>query len=113
MLVAVCGLVASGIAVTLIYWTIRYHRKSENELPPQIEGNIKIETAWTVIPFFIFMGIFGWGAKLYFNIEQPPDNALELSMWSPNNGCGSCNTPTGSGRSTHCMCRSASQSSSS
>ena len=75
MLVAVCGVVATGIAVLLIYWTIRYHRRRADELPEQIEGNIKIEAAWTVIPLILFLGMFGWGAKLYFEIERPPANA--------------------------------------
>ncbi len=75
MLVAVCGVVATGIAVLLIYWTIRYHRRREDELPEQIEGNIRIEAAWTVIPLLLFLGMFGWGAKLYFEIERPPANA--------------------------------------
>ena len=78
MLVAICGIVATGVAILLIYWTIRYHRKSENELPEQIQGNIKIETAWTLTPLLIFLGMFGWGAKLYFRIERPPDNARNI-----------------------------------
>jgi cytochrome c oxidase subunit 2 len=78
MLVAVCGLVATGIAVILIYWAIRYHRKRENELPEQIQGNMKVEAAWTLIPFVIFMGMFGWGSKIYFDIERPPDNARNV-----------------------------------
>ena len=71
-------IVATAIAVLLIYWTSRYHRKSENEFPQQIQGNIKMETAWTLIPFIIFLGMFGWGAKLYFHIERPPDNARNV-----------------------------------
>jgi len=78
MLVAVCFLVASGIAIVLVYWAFRYHRKSENELPPQIEGNIKIEATWSIIPFVIFLGMFGWGAHLYVRIEKPPVNAREI-----------------------------------
>ena len=40
--------------------------------------NIPVETAWTVIPFILFMGMFIWGAKLYFEIERPPDNAIPM-----------------------------------
>jgi cytochrome c oxidase subunit II len=72
MLVVICGLVAMGIAAVLIYFAVRYRRRRDDELPEQIEGNIKIETAWTVIPFIIFLGIFGWGSKVYLDIERPP-----------------------------------------
>jgi cytochrome c oxidase subunit 2 len=78
MLVAICGFVATGVAVLLIYWTLRYHRKRDDELPEQIQGNIKLETAWTVIPLIIFLGMFGWGSKIYFDIERPPDNARNI-----------------------------------
>lgn len=78
MLVTVCATVAIGIAVVLVYWALRYHRKSENELPQQIEGNIKMEATWTVVPFILFLGMFGWGAHLYFHIEETPANAREI-----------------------------------
>ncbi len=78
LLVAICGIVATGIAVILIYWAIRYHRKRENELPPQIQGNNKMEAAWTLIPMFIFLGMFGWGSKIYFDMERPPNNARNV-----------------------------------
>ena len=78
ILVAVCGVVALAIAVFVVYSAIRYHRRSENELPPQIRGNTRLEIIWTVIPLFIFMGMFAWGAELYFEIERPPRNATEI-----------------------------------
>jgi cytochrome c oxidase subunit 2 len=78
LMVFVCAVVAAGIAVFLIGCMIRYRRRKENELPPQIRYNMRAEAAWIVIPFFLFMGMFAWGAKLYFDIEQPPANALEM-----------------------------------
>jgi cytochrome c oxidase subunit 2 len=78
MLVAICGIVGTGVAVLLLYWAARYHRKREDELPEQIQGNFKVETAWTLTPLVIFLGMFGWGARLYFRMERPPDNARHV-----------------------------------
>ena len=78
MMVALCGGVATAIAIFVIYSAIRYHRKHENELPAQIQGNTKLEAAWTVIPLIIFLGMFAWGAKLYFDIERPPNDAIDV-----------------------------------
>ena len=79
ILVVVCGSVATAIAAIVIYCVLRYHRKSENELPPPMpSNNIPLEIAWTAIPLFIFMGMFAYGAKLYFDIERPPDDALQV-----------------------------------
>jgi cytochrome c oxidase subunit II len=35
---------------------------------------------WSVIPFFIFLGMFGWGAQIYFNESQEPKNAMEVHV---------------------------------
>jgi cytochrome c oxidase subunit 2 len=78
MLVAVCGLVATGIAVFVVFAAIRYRRRRDNELPPQISGNIRLEIAWTAIPLLIFMGMFAWGATLFVDLRQPPRNATEI-----------------------------------
>lgn len=76
ILVVVCGTVATAIACVVIYSALRYHRKRDNELPPPFPTNsVPLEAAWTIIPFFLFMGMFAWGAKLYFDIERPPDDA--------------------------------------
>src|SRR5581483_6960457 len=77
-MLVLCVAVAVAIAVFLIYSAVRYHRKSENELGDQRRYNIPAEVAWTVTPFVLFMGMFGWGAKMYFEIERPPDNAISM-----------------------------------
>jgi cytochrome c oxidase subunit 2 len=77
-MVALCGFVTLAIAVFIIYAVLRYHRKSPDELPPQIEGNINIEATWTVVPLLIFLGMFGWGAKTYFDVETPPADAMNI-----------------------------------
>lgn len=77
-MVAVCGIVTVAIAVFLIYCAVKYRRKDPDELPVQIDGNIKLETTWTVVPFIIFLGMFGWGAKTYFDVEQPAPDTMNV-----------------------------------
>jgi len=77
-MVTLCSLVALGIAVCLIFFAVRYRRRRDNELPPQIRVNLAAETTWIVIPLVLFMGMFAYGAKLYFDLELPPANALEI-----------------------------------
>ncbi len=78
VMVIVCTLTATCIAGVLIYSAIRFHRQRENQMGSQRRYNIPAEIAWTVIPFFAFMGMFAYGAKLYFDIERPPDNAIPV-----------------------------------
>jgi cytochrome c oxidase subunit 2 len=67
-----------GVALAGAYFMIRYKRKSMGEIPEQIEGAMKLEIAWTIIPFIITLGIFAWGAKLYHQMYTPPADALEI-----------------------------------
>ena len=68
-------LLISGI---LIFFVIRYRRRTPYEIPRPIAGSHKLETLWTVIPFVIAMTMFAWGARLYFEQYRPPENAIEI-----------------------------------
>lgn len=66
------------IAGVLIFFVIRYRRRSPHEIPRPVAGSHKLETLWSVIPFAIAMSIFAWGAHLYFQMYRPPENAVEV-----------------------------------
>jgi len=69
------ALLISGM---LIFFVIRYRRRTPYEIPRPIAGSHKLETLWTVIPFVIAMTMFGWGARIYFEQYKPPANAIEV-----------------------------------
>jgi cytochrome c oxidase subunit II len=77
-LVALTVVISVAIGVAVVYFAIKYRRRSDDEIPEPIEGAMKLEIAWTVIPFIISMFIFVWGAKLYFQMYTPPAEALEI-----------------------------------
>ena len=66
------------ISAMLIFFVIRYRRRTPYEIPRPVAGSHKLETLWTVIPFIISMTIFGWSAKVYFEQYTPPQNAIEV-----------------------------------
>jgi cytochrome c oxidase subunit 2 len=66
------------ISATLIFFVIRYRRRTPYEIPRPIAGSHRLETLWTIIPFVIAMTMFGWGARLYFEQYKPPQNAMEI-----------------------------------
>jgi cytochrome c oxidase subunit II len=65
------------IAILILYFAIKY-RKSEGRPAEQIHGSTLLEIVWTVIPLGISMVIFVWGAALYFHLQRPPANALQV-----------------------------------
>jgi len=77
-LIAVTFFFSTLIAGLIIYFAIKYRRRSEIELPQPITGSVKLETVWTVIPFILTMVMFVWGASVYFTISRPPDDALQI-----------------------------------
>jgi cytochrome c oxidase subunit II len=66
------------ISGVLIFFVIKYRRRSPYEIPRPVAGSHKLETIWSVIPFVIALSMFGWGAKVYFDQVKPPRNANEI-----------------------------------
>ncbi|MCE9613486.1 MAG: cytochrome c oxidase subunit II [Lentisphaerae bacterium] len=63
-----------GIGLTCIYFAVRYRRRHVDEQPVQIEGNLKLEMLWTIIPLIIALGTFYWGTRMFLGmITRPPD----------------------------------------
>jgi len=79
-LVAVSVFFSTLIFVLIIVFAIKYRRRSENERPQAIPGNLRLEVLWTTIPLALTMVMFVWGAKVYFDISYPPIDALEISV---------------------------------
>ncbi|MBV9673622.1 MAG: cytochrome c oxidase subunit II [Verrucomicrobia bacterium] len=77
-LLAITGTILALVAVTILYCLARYRRNAQVDRTPIPDSSLPLETAWTVIPMFIFLGMFGWGATLYFKKNQSPSNATEI-----------------------------------
>jgi amino acid transporter len=76
--VAVSVFFATLIAALLIVFSIRYRRRSEDELPTPMHGSLPLELLWTIVPFCISMVFFFWGASVFLTLSRPPDDALEI-----------------------------------
>ena len=79
-LVAVALFFAALICFLVVFFAIKYRRRSADERPRPIAGNLVLEIIWTAVPLGLTMIIFVWGALLFFEISTPPSNALEISV---------------------------------
>jgi cytochrome c oxidase subunit 2 len=79
-LVAVTVFFAALIFFMIVVFAVKYRRRSEDERPRPIEGNFRLEMLWSAIPFGLTMVMFVWGAIIYFDIYNPPNDALEISI---------------------------------
>ncbi len=78
LLVGVSVLMTLLIGGAILFFIVKYRRRSEDEVPEQIVGSNRLELAWTVIPLGFFMFVFFWGASIYMNMSQPPDNSMQI-----------------------------------
>jgi protein SCO1/2 len=77
-LVGVSAFFATLIAGLEVYFAVKYRRRSPGEIPPKTASSITLEMAWIAIPFLICMGIFVWGASLYYTIYSAPKETMEI-----------------------------------
>jgi cytochrome c oxidase subunit 2 len=76
--IAVTAFFSVLVAVLIVVFAVRYHRRSATEVGAPIHGSLILELTWTFIPLVIAMVMFVWGASLYFEITTPPSNAMEI-----------------------------------
>lgn len=79
---------AVGILVWgLIVWTIIFHRKRSEQLPPQVRYNMPIEALYTVLPIVIIAVLFYFTARdqtALMSTEEEADTNVEVVafQWS-------------------------------
>ena len=78
-MVLLCGAVALVVFALIVVFTIRYRRgRHVDRTPPrELRG---IEIAWTVAPLLVFFGIFGWAARDFITMADPPPDALPVTV---------------------------------
>src|ERR1700688_3189806 len=66
------------IAGLIVFYAIRYRRRSPDEIGSTVQGALALEITWTVIPFLVTMVIFVWGASIFFAEQRPPDETINV-----------------------------------
>ena len=66
------------IAGLIVFYAVKYHRRSPDAIGVRIHGGMALELAWTIVPFLITMVIFVWGASVYFAMASPPAETLNI-----------------------------------
>jgi cytochrome c oxidase subunit 2 len=77
-LLGVAGFFSLLIAGLIVYYAIKFHRRTPDQIGAPIHGGMILEISWTVIPLLITMVIFVWGASVYYAMARPPDETLNI-----------------------------------
>ena len=76
-LLLVAGVMTALIFLSVTVLAIKYRRSRHREAE-QIEGSLILEITWSVIPLFVMLTFFIWGAVLFFQERTPPADATEV-----------------------------------
>ena len=68
------------IGFLLIYFVIKYKRKTDNDPTPAITHDSFLETLWTIIPTILCIVIFIYGYVYYDQYTVTPKNAVEINV---------------------------------
>jgi cytochrome c oxidase subunit 2 len=71
-----CVIVIGG----MIYFAIKYKRKSDNDKTAYITHDTRLEVLWSVIPLVLFLFVFAWGWVIYNDMRTMPKDALEIHV---------------------------------
>ena len=77
-LVAVSAFFAILIAALVIFFAVKFRRRSPDEVGAPITGSLALELLWTIIPLIISLVIFVWGAWVFLDLARPPRGSMEI-----------------------------------
>lgn len=73
------GITGLGVFIAVIYFCFAYRQTTpEPGATPRILGSHKLELLWSVLPMFLFLVFFGWGAWVYVQALRVPADAPEI-----------------------------------
>lgn len=71
-----CAILIGG----MVYFVMKYKRKSANDKTAYITHDTRLEILWSVIPLIIFLVVFAWGWVIFHEMRAMPKNALEIQV---------------------------------
>ncbi|MFZ0916572.1 MAG: cytochrome c oxidase subunit II [Candidatus Udaeobacter sp.] len=68
------------VFLPILFFCIKYRQGSSADRSNPSTGSNLIEFGWTMVPTFMGLAIFTWGALDYFQIERKPENAIDVQV---------------------------------
>ncbi len=79
-MLAVSVISVAGILFFVVYFALKYRRRSETDRPPETHADYRLEATWIAIPFVLVMVMFFWAAKIYVHVNRPPSGAMQINV---------------------------------
>ena len=75
---AITAFVALLVVALVAYFALKYRDYTGDRIGAPVTASVLLELGWSLIPFFIFIGIFVWSSIVFFHIVRAPDQTLEI-----------------------------------
>jgi cytochrome c oxidase subunit 2 len=75
---AITAFFALLVVVLVAYFALKYRDLTGDRIGAPVTASVLLELGWSLIPFFIFIGIFVWASIVFFHIVRAPDQTLEI-----------------------------------
>jgi cytochrome c oxidase subunit 2 len=76
--ITITAFFAVVVVVCITYFAIKYRDPTGDKVGAPITGSVPLELGWSLIPFFISIGIFVWASVVFFHIVRAPDQTLDI-----------------------------------
>lgn len=72
VLIGLASVFGFGVAAVLVFFAIKYRAGNNVDRSNLVTNNLQLEVTWMIIPLGLAMGMFVWGAVVYYDVEAPP-----------------------------------------
>lgn len=80
-LVVLSTIATVGIFCGIVILGVKYRQSHPHELRhSEAKEHPWLEITWTIVPTFVFLGIFAWGAVLFADYLKVPDGAWQIDV---------------------------------
>ncbi|MBX4970039.1 cytochrome c oxidase subunit II [Rhizobium binae] len=71
---------AAPVFILIVFYAVKYRRgKPANRMHPP-KRNLTLELSWSILPFLLMLGFFGWSTALFATRYFPPGDALNIDV---------------------------------
>lgn len=78
LMIGLCGLVSVGVFTVMLIFAVRYRRGSNADRSNRHAQSLGVELTWTLVPFFMFIGLFVWSLVLFARLHTPPEGSQTI-----------------------------------
>jgi cytochrome c oxidase subunit 2 len=79
-LTAVCAVSFVLVIGAMVYFMVKYKKRSDNDKTSPITHNGRLEFAWSAIPAVFLMLFFIWGELDFVKLSAPPPDAIDIRV---------------------------------